>query len=101
MTGVYIMSNNKKPYIVTTQSASSFINNEGDVVNGQNLVVGKGWEQTPNKEGTNPFMEIRFDYLVQAMMKQIPHYKNKKGEIVFRDTEVTGTLSVWNPKEES
>ena len=93
------------PYTVTTESASSFVNKDGEVVDGINLIVGKAWAQKPNKEESNPLMELDFGYIVATMMKKIPHYKDKKtGELRFREAEVTGKLSIWRPrtkKEES
>ena len=93
-----------KPYTVTTESASSFVNKDGKVVDGINLIVGKAWAQKPNKDESNPLMEIDFGYIVATMMKKVPSYRNEAGELVLRDAEVTGKLQIWRPrtkKEES
>ena len=93
-------SNSNKPLQVTMQDSGAFITNDG-VVAGRGIPVGKAWEVPANKDGTTPLYRIDFNTVLQEVLKNVPQYKTKEGEVIYDLEQVSKSIAIWAAKEES
>ncbi len=94
-------SNSNKPLQVTMQDSGAFVTQDG-VVSGRGIPVGKAWEVPANKDGTTPLYRIDFNTILQAVLKEVPQYKDPKtNEVVVNLEQVSKSIVIWANKEES
>jgi hypothetical protein len=94
------MSNNQKPLSVTMSDSGAFTTKDG-VVSGRGIPVGKAWSVPANKEGTTPLYRIDFTTVLQEVLKNVPQYTNKAGEVIYDLEQVSKSITIWANKEES
>ena len=93
-------SNSNKPLTVTMQDSGAFTTKDG-VVAGRGIPVGKAWEVPANKDGTTPLYRIDFNTVLQEVLKNVPQYKSKEGEVIYDLEQVSKSIAIWAAKEES
>ena len=93
-------SNSNKPLTVTMQDSGAFTTKDG-VVAGRGIPVGKAWEVPANKDGTTPLYRIDFNTVLQEVLKNVPQYKTKEGEVIYDLEQVSKSIAIWAAKEES
>ena len=92
--------NSNKPLTVTMQDSGAFTTKDG-VVAGRGIPVGKAWEVPANKDGTTPLYRIDFNTVLQEVLKNVPQYKTKEGEVIYDLEQVSKSVVIWAAKEES
>ena len=82
------------------QDSGAFTTKDG-VVAGRGIPVGKAWEVPANKDGTTPLYRIDFNTVLQEVLKNVPQYKTKEGEVIYDLEQVSKSIAIWAAKEES
>ena len=82
------------------QDSGAFTTKDG-VVAGRGIPVGKAWEVPANKDGTTPLYRIDFNTVLQEVLKNVPQYKTKEGEVIYDLEQVSKSVVIWAAKEES